>query len=152
MYTNQPRLGYLISLELPQKAGIVVIYRMLLFKSKTWLLVLMLTLNLCHSLKLLGRVMQRQSRSIALYSSENSIVSRCELKITEAVGSSYCRVKGSNDDPNGSHITIEVVSEIFKGKTSMQRQQMIYKAIWDEMSGPVHAVDSIIAKTPEECS
>jgi acid stress-induced BolA-like protein IbaG/YrbA len=32
----------------------------------------------------------------------------------------------------------------------MQRQQLVYKAIWDEMSGPVHAVDSIIAKTPEE--
>jgi acid stress-induced BolA-like protein IbaG/YrbA len=37
-----------------------------------------------------------------------------------------------------------------QGKNVVQRQRLIYKAIWDEMSGPVHAVDSIIAKTPTE--
>jgi stress-induced morphogen len=26
------------------------------------------------------------------------------------------------------------------------RQRLVYKAIWDELSGPVHAVDAIIAK------
>jgi acid stress-induced BolA-like protein IbaG/YrbA len=34
------------------------------------------------------------------------------------------------------------------------RQRLIYKAIWDEMAdgGAVHAVDQIIAKTPDEDS
>lgn len=42
------------------------------------------------------------------------------------------------------------VSTAFEGKNIVQRQRLIYKAIWDEMSGPVHAVDSIVAKTPTE--
>jgi stress-induced morphogen len=57
---------------------------------------------------------------------------------------------GAYDDPNGSHISIEVVSEKFEGKRAVQRQQMVYKAIWEELAGPVHAVDSMICKTPTE--
>jgi hypothetical protein len=26
----------------------------------------------------------------------------------------------------------------------------VYKAIWEEMQGPIHAVDELICKTPEE--
>jgi len=59
-------------------------------------------------------------------------------------------IKGAHDDPNGSHISIEVVSTMFEGKRLMQRQQMVYKAIWDEMQGPVHAVDSMVCKAPSE--
>lgn len=47
-------------------------------------------------------------------------------------------------------IQIVCISSEFEGKNSVQRQRLVYKAIWDEMSGPVHAVDSIIAKTPSE--
>eukprot|EP00607_Mallomonas_marina_P001067 CAMPEP_0182427798 /NCGR_PEP_ID=MMETSP1167-20130531/19785_1 /TAXON_ID=2988 /ORGANISM="Mallomonas Sp, Strain CCMP3275" /LENGTH=72 /DNA_ID=CAMNT_0024610291 /DNA_START=229 /DNA_END=447 /DNA_ORIENTATION=- len=68
----------------------------------------------------------------------------------DALSPTTCVVKGSYDDPNGSHITIDVVSSMFEGKSSMRRQQMVYKAIWNEMNGPVHAVDSIVAKTPTE--
>ena len=32
----------------------------------------------------------------------------------------------------------------------MQRQQLVYKAIWEEMQGAVHAVDSMVCKTPDE--
>jgi hypothetical protein len=32
-------------------------------------------------------------------------------------------------DPNGSHITILVVSEAFEGKRALQRQQMVYKVL-----------------------
>eukprot|EP01033_Poteriospumella_lacustris_P008419 gene8417-6080_t len=38
----------------------------------------------------------------------------------------------------------------FEGKSVVQRQRMVYKAIWDELNGPLHAVDSIVAKTPKE--
>ena len=51
---------------------------------------------------------------------------------------------------NNVQIQIVCIATIFEGKTSVQRQRLVYKAIWDEMSGPVHAVDSIIAKTPTE--
>jgi stress-induced morphogen len=57
---------------------------------------------------------------------------------------------GAYDDPNGSHISIVVVSDKFEGKRAVQRQQMVYKAIWEELAGPVHAVDSMICKTPTE--
>jgi stress-induced morphogen len=58
--------------------------------------------------------------------------------------------KGAYDDPNGSHISVTVVSDKFEGKRSVQRQQMVYKALWDELQGPVHAVDAMICKTPDE--
>jgi stress-induced morphogen len=58
--------------------------------------------------------------------------------------------QGAYDDPNGSHISIKVVSEKFHGKRVVQRQQMVYKALWDELQGPVHAVDAMICKTPDE--
>lgn len=46
-------------------------------------------------------------------------------------------ITGAYDDPNGSHISIEVVSDAFEGKRAVQRQQLVYKAIWEELQGPV---------------
>ena len=83
---------------------------------------------------------------------EDTVVSRCTKKITDALRPLHLKVSAAHDDPNGSHIAIECVSAEFVGKSLVTRQRLIYKAIWDEMSdgGAVHAVDSIIAKTPEE--
>lgn len=52
----------------------------------------------------------------------------------------------------GGHFTIEVISEAFRGKNIVQKQRMVYKAIWDLMAGdnaPVHAVDNLVCKIPE---
>ena len=58
---------------------------------------------------------------------------------------------GAYDDPNGSHISVEVYSDKFDGKRLVQRQQLVYKALWEELdSNAVHAVDSMICKTPAE--
>lgn len=81
---------------------------------------------------------------------EKSIVDTCRDKIIKAMETDDVVVKGAFDDPNGSHISIEVVSELFEGKRAVQRQQLVYKAIWEEMQGAVHAVDSMICKTPDE--
>lgn len=59
---------------------------------------------------------------------------------------------GAYDDPNGSHISIEVVSSLFEGKRPVQRQQLVYKAIWEELRGPVHAVDAMVCQTPAEAA
>ena len=67
-----------------------------------------------------------------------------------ALETENCEVIGAYDDPNGSHISVTVVSEKFEGKRAMQRQQLVYKAIWEELQGPVHAVDSMVCKTPDE--
>lgn len=81
---------------------------------------------------------------------DTSIVDLCKDKITTALEADSVTVTGAYDDPNGSHISIEVVSSKFEGKRPVQRQQLVYKAIWQELQGPVHAVDSMVCKTPSE--
>eukprot|EP00957_Ditylum_brightwellii_P089667 6828664-Ditylum_brightwellii.AAC.1 len=81
---------------------------------------------------------------------DESIVDICKGKISAALGTEDVVVTGAYDDPNGSHISIKVVSDKFEGKRMVQRQQLVYKALWEELKGPVHAVDSMICKTPSE--
>eukprot|EP00316_Scyphosphaera_apsteinii_P009498 CAMPEP_0119344172 /NCGR_PEP_ID=MMETSP1333-20130426/106833_1 /TAXON_ID=418940 /ORGANISM="Scyphosphaera apsteinii, Strain RCC1455" /LENGTH=235 /DNA_ID=CAMNT_0007356599 /DNA_START=61 /DNA_END=770 /DNA_ORIENTATION=- len=84
---------------------------------------------------------------------ERTVVETCKEKISAMLEPIEIKVEGAFDDPNGSHISIYCVSEAFEGKRSMQRQQLVFKAIWDEMQGPippVHAVDSMVLKTPSE--
>jgi len=77
-------------------------------------------------------------------------VESCRLKIEAALQPVELIVKSSNDDPNGSHIALRVVSAAFEGKNRVQRQQIVYKAIWEELSGPIHAVDELVCRTPAE--
>lgn len=81
---------------------------------------------------------------------DTSVVDVCQQKIQDALQADNVEVTGAYDDPNGSHISIEVVSDMFEGKRPVQRQQLVYKAIWEELQGPVHAVDSMVCKTPDE--
>lgn len=81
---------------------------------------------------------------------DRTVVETCKEKITAALEPKEIQVQGAFDDPNGSHITIFCVSEAFEGKRSLARQQMVFKAIWEEMQGPVHAVDSMTLKAPSE--
>ncbi|KAL7569294.1 hypothetical protein ACA910_016841 [Epithemia clementina (nom. ined.)] len=83
-------------------------------------------------------------------SPETSVVEICKQKIQDALEADEVKVTGAYDDPNGSHISIEVVSSKFEGKRPVQRQQLVYKAIWKELQGSVHAVDSMVCKTPAE--
>jgi BolA-like protein 1 len=84
--------------------------------------------------------------------SVEAILSRCKEKICAALDIEDCIVRSDSSDPNGIHLQIEVVSPLFEGKRSMQRQQLVYKALWDELrdEGAIHAVDSIVTKTAEE--
>ena len=81
---------------------------------------------------------------------DRTVVDTCKAKITEALKPAELEVTGAYDDPNGSHITIYCVSEQFEGKRSLARQQLVFKAIWEEMQGPVHAVDTMVLKAPSE--
>ena len=52
---------------------------------------------------------------------------------------------------DGRHVTIKVVSKAFEGKNPINRQRMVYKAIWEEkQTDKVHAVQGIVTQTPEE--
>ena len=83
---------------------------------------------------------------------DKTVVDRCQGKITEALAPTEIKIQGAFDDPNGSHISIYCVADAFEGLRSMKRQQMVYKAIWEEMQdgGPLHAVDSMTLLTPSE--
>ena len=96
----------------------------------------------------------RISNSVTrLFSSmgEDTVVARCTEQIKAMLKPVKLQVTSSNDDPNGAHINVECVSTEFEGLNSMKRQRLVYKALWDELStNRVHAVDSIVAKTPSE--
>jgi stress-induced morphogen len=50
------------------------------------------------------------------------------------------------------HFQIEVVSPVFAGKSSLERQRLVYGAIAHLMKGdsaPVHAVDTLKTRAPE---
>lgn len=81
---------------------------------------------------------------------ETSVVETCRGKIAAALETDDVTVIGAYDDPNGSHISIEVTSALFEGKRPVQRQQLVYKALWEELKGAVHAVDSMVCQTPAE--
>lgn len=51
----------------------------------------------------------------------------------------------------GGHYQITVVSPVFAGKGRIEQQRLVYSAITHLMAGhdaPVHAVDSLVTKTP----
>lgn len=62
------------------------------------------------------------------------------------------RVSVADVSGDGRHVEIDVVAAAFEGKRSMERQRMVYKAIWEEISGDgmVHAVDAMVCRTPAE--
>lgn len=85
--------------------------------------------------------------SIHLKTIENSIPEAISKAITDALEGAVVNVGGG-----GGHFTIEVVSSVFEGKNMLQSQRLVYSAISHLMAGndaPVHAVDSMITKTPE---
>lgn len=68
--------------------------------------------------------------------------------IKEALKAESVKVMDTYGD--GRHVSIDVVSSEFEGKSSVKRQQAVYKSIWMELQETVHAVDSMTTKTPEE--
>jgi BolA family transcriptional regulator, general stress-responsive regulator len=52
--------------------------------------------------------------------------------------------------PGGeSHFNVTIEAEAFRGQAKVARQRMVYRALSDELSGPVHAL-SVKALAPGE--
>ncbi|RZC74076.1 hypothetical protein C5167_049558 [Papaver somniferum] len=49
-------------------------------------------------------------------------------------------------------VIIDVISTAFEGQSAVNRQRMVYKAIWEELQNTVHAVDQMTTKTPTEAA
>lgn len=69
-------------------------------------------------------------------------------KIQNALDAQMVTVEDMQGD--GRHVEIVVISKEFEGKSAVNRQRMVYKAIWEELQETVHAVDAMVTKTPEE--
>lgn len=52
--------------------------------------------------------------------------------------------------PGGeSHFRVEIVSDVFVGKSRVERQRMVYAALADQIAGGVHALQ-LTTRTPAE--
>ena len=60
-----------------------------------------------------------------------------------------CDVRAVDLQGTGDHFEVTVVSPSFEGQSLVARHRVIYAALGDAMSGPIHAM-SIKALTPEQ--
>ncbi|CAH2072510.1 unnamed protein product [Thlaspi arvense] len=79
---------------------------------------------------------------------DQTLMQSMEQKIKEQLNAESVSVKDMSGD--GRHVCINVVSSAFEGQTAVNRQRMVYKAIWEELQNVVHAVDQMTTKTPSE--
>ncbi|KAK9056486.1 hypothetical protein SSX86_023847 [Deinandra increscens subsp. villosa] len=81
---------------------------------------------------------------------DSPLMQSMESKIKEQLKAELVTVKDAYGD--GRHVSIDVVSSDFEGKSAVNRQRMVYKAIWEELQSVVHAVDQMTTRTPEEAA
>lgn len=68
-------------------------------------------------------------------------------KLIEA-GIPGATAKVSDLTGTGDHFRAEVVAEAFAGKSMVQQHQMVYRALEEEMKGPIHALQ-LDTRAPE---
>ncbi|KAF8779291.1 hypothetical protein HU200_002972 [Digitaria exilis] len=81
---------------------------------------------------------------------ESPATKALEAKIKQQLEADAVMVIDTSGD--GRHVCIDVVSKAFEGKSAVNRQRMVYKAIWEELQSTVHAVDQMTTKTPDEAA
>ena len=84
--------------------------------------------------------------SVHLSTFQGSIPDAIRAAIEDKVEGSKAEVQGG-----GGHYQIVVTAAVFAGKSTLDRQRLVYSAIAHLMQGdtaPVHAVDSLTTKTP----
>lgn len=77
---------------------------------------------------------------------QGDIIEAIRKAIEESLPDSRAEVSGG-----GGHFNIVVISPVFAGKALLESQRLVYTAITHLMKGdmaPVHAVDSLVTKTP----
>ena len=61
--------------------------------------------------------------------------------ILEIVDESHKHAGHAGARPEGeSHFSVTIVSQIFEGKSRVQRQRLVYQALSEEMTGRIHAL------------
>ena len=100
------------------------------------------------------RAFERRGRTFATGGEGNDITSALMEQMREKISQGLeARSVDVNDlSGNGRHVSIKVVSQAFEGKSSVNRQRMVYKCIWLELQDQVHAVNEMVTMTPEEAT
>ena len=75
-------------------------------------------------------------------------------KLKAALGATLVEVEDDSAShaghgASGAHVNVVVVADVFAGKAPLARHRMVYAALAEEMTGPIHAL-AIVAKTPAE--
>lgn len=83
-----------------------------------------------------------------------SLAATIEQKLRAALGADTVRVvddsaSHAGHGASGAHVAVTVVAAAFAGRSTLQRHRMVYAALADEMTGPIHALQ-ITARTPDE--
>lgn len=65
---------------------------------------------------------------------DDTVMNTVHSKISAEFAPTRLVVTPTYGDPNGSHVSITVVSDLFEGLTPVKRHQAVYKAIWEELS------------------
>ncbi|XP_012463912.1 protein BOLA4, chloroplastic/mitochondrial [Gossypium raimondii] len=81
---------------------------------------------------------------------DSPLIQSMEKKIKEHLNAESVIVKDASGD--GRHVCIDVIASAFDGQSVVNRQRMVYKAIWEELQNTVHAVDQMTTKTPREAA
>ncbi|KAH7855238.1 hypothetical protein Vadar_022776 [Vaccinium darrowii] len=81
---------------------------------------------------------------------DSPLIQSMEKKIKEDLNAESVTVKDAYGD--GRHVMIDVISSSFEGQSAVNRQRMVYKAIWEELQSIVHAVDQMTTRTPAEAA
>ncbi|KAJ9179811.1 hypothetical protein P3X46_008131 [Hevea brasiliensis] len=81
---------------------------------------------------------------------DSPLMQSMEKKIKEELNAESVTVKDAYGD--GRHVSVDVISSAFEGQSAVNRQRMVYKAIWEELQSTVHAVDQMTTKTPAEAA
>ncbi|KAM7499884.1 hypothetical protein LguiA_024298 [Lonicera macranthoides] len=81
---------------------------------------------------------------------DSPLMQSMQKKIKEHLNAESVTVVDANGD--GRHVSIDVISSAFEGQSAVNRQRMVYKAIWEELQNTVHAVDQMTTRTPSEAA
>lgn len=89
--------------------------------------------------------------------SQNDRVDMIKTKLTgafspsqlEVIDESHKHAGHAGARSGGGHFVVNIVSNAFEGKNSIERHRMIYQALGDAMKSEIHAL-SINARTEKE--
>jgi BolA protein len=81
---------------------------------------------------------------------EHKLEAAFQPRHLDIVDESHLHAGHAGARPEGeSHFRVTVVSDAFRGKSRVERQRMVYRALADELASDIHAL-ALVTRTPEE--